>query len=128
MSSSGEVALQQRHLEAHAHYGQRLIPGDYRTVSHRRGQTYTPQPQDFPTEEAPQFTYRPEVHKPQDYRRTMFPMRRAPHGKSHPDPLYRPTKTTGWEKRQGWKTPKATAKTQAKRDKAAQWLAKAQLH
>lgn len=138
MSNSEGPALQQRSLTAHAQHGEvlrkvcfpRSTDIDLRQTYPRRRQVATtpsPTAETLPPTEAASFTARPEVHKDQRYRKTAFPMKRAPHGKSHPDPEFRQTRVIGKEKRtdeKRWKTPKVTAKTEAKRARAAEWLAK----
>ena len=133
MSSSGDTAPQRRDPTVHSQHGQLLTKVCYpRSTDIDLRQTYprarqigtpsAPTAATLPPTEAVAFTARPEIHKDQRYRTTAFPMKRAPVGKSHPDPEFRPTKTIGKENRNEWKTPKLTDKVQARRDKAAAWL------
>ena len=73
------------------------------------------------------FSFRDGVHLPQDYKPTAFPMKVSAPRETQPQAdtvVEGMTKVIGKENRRGWKTPRHTAKTDRKRQKAEKWMAK----
>ena len=142
MSSSGETALQRKDPRVHHPHGDRLkgvcFPRsndiDLRQTygaSRKIGKTSVPTGDTLPLTEAQPFTHREGVHQHQEYQPTHWPMPRGRSGKGNRTTadtvVTRQTKVIGAEKRtdaKRWKTPKATAKTEARRNRAQAWLRK----
>jgi hypothetical protein len=138
MSSSEGPKAQKRSPLVHAEHGNALRKVCFpRSTEIDLKQTY-PTPRRIDNQSAPDVTslpldqpkryeHRDGVHFHQAHRPTMFPMKsRAERSTwSKPDTLVQGvTRITGKENRREWRTSKRTTKTEAKRAKAAAWLAK----
>ena len=138
MSNSQGPKAQKRPIDVHAQHGTA-----HRRVNFPRSNdidlkaTYptprrvdnpsVPTAETLPVPESVPFTHRDGVHNPQPYRPTAFPMKVSAPRETQPQAdrvVYGMTKVIGKVNKNRWKTPKATAKTDRKRQKADKWLAK----
>lgn len=138
MSNSEGPKGQRRHVEVHAVYGNRHqrvffprstdidLKATYPTTRQVDNPS-VPTAETLPVPESVPFTHRDGVHLSQPYRPTAFPMKVSAPRETQPQAdrvVYGMTKVIGKANKNGWKTPKATAKTDRKRQKADKWMAK----
>ena len=133
MSNSAGPKAQKRPIDVHAQHGTA-----HRRVNFPRSNdidlkaTYpttrqvdnpsVPTAETLPVTESTPYTHREGVHIPQPYRPTAFPMKvSAPRDTAT---ATRPGMTMIGNNKNGWRTPKETAKTDRKRRKADNWMTK----